>query len=68
MRDLFLIDNIDVDWNGNQFFYDENGQAHLHHLHWGDDYTLEEGSATDDVVALGEGFVFNGDYDFEEWN
>lgn len=68
MRDLYLIDNIDADWNGKQFFYDENGQAHLQHLHWGDDYTLEEGNAIDDVFALNDGVIFQGDYDFEEWN
>ena len=67
MRDLYLLDNADVNWDGQQFVYDENGQAHLHHLHWGDDYTLEEGNAVDDVRALIKG-VFLGEYDFDEWN
>lgn len=70
MRDLYLVDNSDVNWDGCQFVYDENGQAHEWHLHWGDDYTLEQGNAIDDVRALAEGYVFSAtaDEEFDEWN
>jgi hypothetical protein len=68
MTTLSLLPNDQVNWNGKQFFYDENGQAHLQHLHWGDDYTLEEGNAIDDVEALQHGIILNDEYNFEEWN
>ena len=68
MTTLTLIDNAQVNWSRSEYYFDENGQAHLQHLHWGDDYTLEEGSAIDDVQALRDGIIFEGDYDFEEWN
>jgi hypothetical protein len=39
-------------------------------LHWGDDYTLEDGSTIDDMDAISEGFILgeiDDDFD-EEWN
>lgn len=71
MRDLFLIDNCDVNWDNNEYYFDENGQAHAQHLHWGDDYTLEDGSAIDDVDAVLRGVILrelDDDYYDEEWN
>jgi len=70
MRTLNLISNEQADWSGKEYFFDENGQAHAQHLHWGDDYTLEDGSAIDDVDAIVNGFVLGNiddSYD-EEWN
>lgn len=68
MTTLTLIDNAQVNWSRNEYYFDENGQAHAQHLHWGDDYTLEDGSAIDDVLALQDGIILNDEYDFEEWN
>ena len=67
MSKLNLIHNDQADWSGKEYYFDDNGQAHAQHLHWGDDYTLEDGSAIDDVIALAQG-IFLGDYDFDEWN
>jgi hypothetical protein len=54
------------------YYYDDNGQAHAHHLQWGEDYTLEDGSTMDDVEAIEGGFMLyelDDDYDYdEEWN
>ena len=66
MSRLKLIDNQDVNWSTKAFYYDENGQAHAQHLHWGDDYTLEDGSTIDDVDALCEGVYISG-FDYEEY-
>ena len=65
-----LLDNDQVNWSGSEYYFDDNGQAHAQHLHWGDDYTLEDGSAIDDVDAIVNGFVLcEIDDDFnEEWN
>ena len=70
MRTLNLISNEQADWSGSEYYFDDNGQAHAQHLHWGDDYTLEDGSAIDDVDAIVNGFVLGNiddSYD-EEWN
>ena len=53
-----LHNNQDVNWNGQEYFFDENGQAHAQHLHWGNDYTLEDGDLTDDINALSDGVIF----------
>ena len=70
MSELNLIHNDQADWSGKEYYFDDNGQAHAQHLHWGDDYTLEDGSAIDDVDAIVNGFVLcEIDDDFnEEWN
>jgi hypothetical protein len=70
MSKFKLLDNDQVNWSTNEYYFDDNGQAHAQHLHWGDDYTLEDGSAIDDVDAIGEGFILNEiDDEFdEEWN
>jgi hypothetical protein len=72
MSKLKLLNNDRVNWSHKPFYYDDNGQAHAQHLEWGEDYTLEEGSAMDDVEAMGEGFILgepDDDYDYdEEWN
>jgi hypothetical protein len=56
---LTLINNSDADWSGHEFYYDDNGVAHRHHLKYGDDYTLESGNLVDDIDALAHGFIFN---------
>jgi hypothetical protein len=70
MSKFKLLDNDQVNWSTNEYYFDDNGQAHAQHLHWGDDYTLEDGSAIDDVDAIGEGFILNEiDDEFDgEWN
>ena len=69
MSKLKLIDNQNVNWDSKEFYYDENGQAHEHHLHWGDDYTLESGSMIDDAQAIDSGSQLGEPmYDYEEWN
>ena len=65
MSKFKLLNNDQVNWSHNEYYFDDNGQAHAQHLHWGDDYTLEDGSAIDDVIALEQG-IFLGDYDFDE--
>ena len=70
MSRLKLRNNDQVNWSHCAYYYDENGQAHAQHLHWGDDYTLEDGSAIDDMDAISEGFILgeiDDSYD-EEWN
>lgn len=72
MSKFKLLDNERVNWSGSAYYYDENGQAHAQHLHWGDDYTLEDGSAIDDIDAVLNGVIL-GDADAydeyqEEWN
>ena len=70
MSKLNLIHNDQADWSGKEYYFDDNGQAHAQHLHWGDDYTLEDGSAIDDIDAIVNGFVLgeiDDTYD-EEWN
>ena len=65
-----LLDNDQVNWSRNEYYFDDNGQAHAQHLHWGDDYTLEDGSTIDDIDAIVNGFVLgeiDDTYD-EEWN
>jgi len=72
MSKFKLLDNTRVNWSDRPFYYDENGQAHAQHLHWGDDYTLEDGSTIDDMDAISEGFILGDadEYDLneEEWN
>jgi hypothetical protein len=72
MSKFKLLNNDQVNWSHANYYYDENGQAHAQHLHWGDDYTLEDGSAIDDVDAILDGVILgNADlYDEyqEEWN
>ena len=70
MSKFKLLHNDQVNWDNNEYYFDDNGQAHAQHLHWGDDYTLEDGSAIDDVDAIVNGFVLcEIDDDFnEEWN
>lgn len=72
MSKFKLLDNDQVNWSTKDHYYDDNGQAHAQHLHWGDDYTLEDGSAIDDVDAILDGVILgNADqYDEyqEEWN
>lgn len=72
MSKFKLLDNDQVNWSGREYYFDDNGQAHAQHLHWGDDYTLEDGSTIDDVDAIVNGFVLYNldDYelDQEEWN
>lgn len=67
-----LLDNDQANWSGREYYFDDNGQAHAQHLHWGDDYTLEDGSAIDDIDAISDGFILgqiDDDYDYdEEWN
>jgi len=53
-----LHHNQDVNWSGQEYFFDENGQAHAQHLHWGNDYTLEDGDLTYDINALSDGVIF----------
>ena len=70
MSKFKLLHNDQVNWDNNEYYFDDNGQAHAQHLHWGDDYTLEDGSAIDDVDAIVNGFVLceiDDQYD-EEWN
>ena len=70
MSKFKLLNNDQVNWSRNEYYFDDNGQAHAQHLHWGDDYTLEDGSAIDDVDAIVNGFVLceiDDQYD-EEWN
>lgn len=65
-----LLDNDQANWSDRDFYYDDNGQAHAQHLHWGDDYTLEDGSAIDDIQAILDGVILgeiDDDYD-AEWN
>lgn len=65
-----LLDNDQANWSDRDFYYDDNGQAHAQHLHWGDDYTLEDGSAIDDIQAILDGVILgeiDDSYD-EEWN
>ena len=70
MSKLNLIDNDQADWSGKEYYFDDNGQAHAQHLHWGDDYTLEDGSTIDDIDAIMSGVILREiDDDFnEEWN
>ena len=72
MSKFKLLHNDQVNWNHCMHYYDENGQAHAQHLHWGEDYTLEDGSTMDDVDAINEGFILGDadEYDLneEEWN
>lgn len=67
-----LLNNDEADWSHKPFYYDDNGQAHAQHLHWGDDYTLEDGSTLDDIDAIEDGFILGDadEYDMiqEEWN
>ena len=65
-----LLDNDQVDWSDREYYYDNNGQAHAQYLHWGDDYTLEGGSAVDDIDAIMRGIYlfFIDDLTDEEWN
>ena len=58
-----LIDNSQANWQGKDFYYDDNGVAHRQDLHYGDDYTLESGSLIDDVQALSNGYIFEDEYD-----
>lgn len=70
MSKFKLLHNDQVNWSGNEYYFDDNGQAHAQHLHWGDDYTLEDGSTIDDIDAIVNGFVLgeiDDDFD-EEWN
>ena len=70
MSKFKLLHNDQVNWDKNEYYFDDNGQAHAQHLHWGDDYTLEDGSTIDDVDAIVNGFVLceiDDQYD-EEWN
>ena len=65
-----LLNNDQVNWSASEYYFDDNGQAHAQHLHWGDDYTLEDGSTIDDIDAIVNGFVLgeiDDQYD-EEWN
>ena len=59
-----LIDNNEVNWTDAEYYYDENGQAHAQHLHWGDDYTLEDGNLIDDVDAILRGIIIR-DWEWE---
>jgi hypothetical protein len=72
MSKFKLLHNDQVNWSHANYYYDENGQAHAQHLHWGDDYTLEDGSTIDDMDAVSDGFILreiDEDYDYdEEWN
>jgi len=58
-----LIDNTEADWSHHEFYVDSNGQSHLKHLRYGDDYTLEEGDLLDAVEAVLRGDIldFGGD-------
>lgn len=72
MSKFKLLNNDQVNWSGNEYYFDDNGQAHAQHLHWGDDYTLEDGSTIDDIDAITDGFIL-GDADAyeqyeDEWN
>ena len=70
MSKFKLLHNAQVNWSRNEYYFDDNGQAHAQHLHWGDDYTLEDGSTIDDIDAIVNGFVLgeiDDQYD-EEWN
>ena len=70
MSKFKLLHNDQVNWSHNEYYFDDNGQAHAQHLHWGDDYTLEDGSTIDDIDAIVNGFVLgeiDDTYD-EEWN
>jgi hypothetical protein len=72
MSKFKLLSNDQVNWSHANYYYDENGQAHAQHLHWGDDYTLEDGSTIDDIDAIEDGFILGNldEYDLnqEEWN
>ena len=72
MSRLKLVDNERANWNSKEFYYDENGQAHEQHLHWGNDYTLEEGDMIDDAEAIESGQYLGDPETFdhyqEEWN
>lgn len=70
MSKFKLLHNDQVNWDNNEYYFDENGQAHAQHLHWGDDYTLEDGSTIDDIDAILSGVILreiDDQYD-EEWN
>ena len=72
MSKLKLINNDQANWTKHEYYFDGNGQAHAQHLHWGDDYTLEDGSAIDDIDAILDGVILGSadQYDEyqEEWN
>ena len=70
MSKFKLLNNDQVNWSRNEYYFDDNGQAHAQHLHWGDDYTLEDGSTIDDIDAIVNGFVLGEIDDLydEEWN
>ena len=72
MSKIKLLPNDQVNWERCAYYYDDNGQAHAKHLEWGDDYTLEDGSAMDDMDAISEGFILGDADDYEmnqeEWN
>jgi len=62
---LQLINNSECDWSNHEFWYDNSGNPHKQHLHYGHDYELEGGTLLDDVDALQNGYIFDQEYDNE---
>ena len=57
-----LINNTEADWSGKEFYFDDQGNPHRHHLKYGRDYELEGGTLLDDVDALSNGYIFDNEY------